>query len=131
MRAGLAFFLGAWAGWIGAAAVSVFLLGQLVRPYNASASFGMLASASILPSLLIGVGAWLGAGRFAAPLRILVAPAAGMAGLCALLFFAPDAVTVAPVVGMAVAWVGLPALAWYWSRRLAVQMPRFESPGRP
>jgi hypothetical protein len=123
MRAGLAFFVGAWAGWVVAAAVSVYGLGRLVHPYNASASFLIVASASVLPSLAVFVGALLGALGVSIPWRTLAFPAAAMALLCALVYFAAEAIgpgtTAVVAVGMVLVWVVLPAAAGFWARRLA------------
>ena len=120
MRAGLIFFLGAWAGWVAAAAVWVHGLGNFVHPYNASASFGILAWAAALPSCVVGVGAFLGARGVSLPVRVLVLPAMGMGLSCAIVFFAASALgSRSPVVGILVAWVALPALAGFWAHRLA------------
>ena len=128
MRAGLAFFLGAWAGWVVAAAISVHLLGQLVRPYNASASFSILAFTSVVPSLLVGAAGWLGARGSSPPLGTLALPALGMVLVTAILFFVTGAFASLPALSMAVVWVGLPALAWYWSHRLAEGVPKRDLP---
>jgi hypothetical protein len=124
MRAGLAFFLGAWVGWIAAAAISVYWLGQLVRPYNASASFGIYATASILPALVAGVAAWVGCGGAQPSARALAPAALAMAGLSAGFFFAAEAFASAPVLGFAIVWLGLPAAAWYFARSLGTMARR-------
>jgi hypothetical protein len=118
MRAGLAFFLGVWVGWIVAAAVWVYALGQLVRPYNASASFSILVTAAILPALVAGVAAWVGCGASNPSARVLAPAALAMAVLSAGFFFTAEAFASAPVLGFAIFWLGLPAAAWYFARAL-------------
>ena len=75
MHAGLAFFLWVWVGWIVAGAIWVYALGQVVRPYTASASFSILVTSAILPALVAGVAAWVGCGA-ARPSARALAPAA-------------------------------------------------------
>jgi hypothetical protein len=124
MRAGLLFFVGAWAGWVAAAAISVYGFGHLVHPYKASASFGILATASILPSCVVGLGAFLGARGASLLPRVLVLPAMGLGLACALVFFAAEALGSAPpAVGILVTWVVLPALAAFWTHRLTRTAP--------
>ena len=120
MRTFLAFFLGAWAGWIIGAAITVFVLGQLVRPMTASASFTMLAWYTIIPSVVVGVAASLGARGRSPPLRFLRVPALVMGLLSMMLMLAGEALERAPLALAIVAfWVLLPAVAAYWSNRLA------------
>lgn len=128
MRAGLAFFLGAWSGWIVAASVSVYGMGHLVRPYNASASFMILASAAVLPSLAVGAAALFGARGMQIPWRSLAIPAVTMALLCALVYFAGQAVgaasTAVTAAGMVLVWLILPAAAAFWARRIEAATAR-------
>jgi hypothetical protein len=128
MRAGLAFFVGAWSGWIVAAAVSVYGLDHLVRPYNASASFMIMASTSVLPSLAIGVAALFGARGTPIPWRTLGLPAMTMGLMSALVYVAAQAVgatsTAATAAGMVFVWLVLPAAAAFWARRIGEAMPK-------
>jgi hypothetical protein len=118
MRAGLAFFLGVWVGWIVAAAIWVYALGQLVRPHDASASFGILVTAAILPALVAGAAAWVGCGAAQPSVAVLAPAALAMAVLSGGFFFTADAFASAPVLGFAVFWLGLPAAAWWFGRAL-------------
>lgn len=131
MRAGLLFLAGAWAGWVIGAAISVYGLDQLVRPYNAWASFGILATSTVIPSGAIGLGAWLGARGISLPLRVVILPALAMGLLCTIVFFAGDAlsaVSFGETIGMLVVWVALPVLAALWTRRLARVVPSTPAP---
>jgi hypothetical protein len=120
MRAGVAFFLGVWVGWIVAAAIWVYGLGHVVRPYDASASFSILATSSILPALVAGVAAWVGCGAARPSAKALAPAALAMAVLSGGFFFTADAFASAPVLGFAIFWLGLPAVAWYLARAIGI-----------